>query len=148
MGELLAKRPSILIMSICSLYHIFYVGISDIACNEFTKRSTSAKLAPINLKFAHFAAQHMWMELDILRHGAYILTLLKAWEVHMAINIPFEQPVVLPPDPDDSAQQVAAAHAALQAGQGTASTYRERLNTIAALHPTCLNAWAALGELA
>ena len=29
-------------MSICSLYHIFYVGISDIACNEFTKRSTSA----------------------------------------------------------------------------------------------------------
>jgi uncharacterized protein GlcG (DUF336 family) len=42
MGELLAKKPSILIMSICSLYHIFYVGISDIACNEFTKRSTSA----------------------------------------------------------------------------------------------------------
>src|SRR4029453_15452029 len=41
MGELLAKRPSILIMSICSLYHIFYVGISDIACNEFTKRSTN-----------------------------------------------------------------------------------------------------------
>ena len=40
MGDLLAKRPSILIMSICSLYHIFYVGISDIACNEFTKRST------------------------------------------------------------------------------------------------------------
>jgi hypothetical protein len=40
MGELLAKKPSILIMSICSLYHIFYVGISDIACNEFTKRST------------------------------------------------------------------------------------------------------------
>src|SRR5215471_2507640 len=27
MGELLAKRPSILIMSLCSLYHIFYVGI-------------------------------------------------------------------------------------------------------------------------
>jgi hypothetical protein len=39
MGELLAKRSLILIMSICSLYHIFYVGISDIACNEFTKRS-------------------------------------------------------------------------------------------------------------
>jgi hypothetical protein len=32
-------------MSICSLYHIFYVGISDIACNEFTKRSTSQKEA-------------------------------------------------------------------------------------------------------
>ena len=46
MGELLAKRPSILIMSICSLYHIFYVGISDIACNEFTKRSTNARGPP------------------------------------------------------------------------------------------------------
>src|SRR4029453_438 len=46
MGELLAKRPSILIMSICSLYHIFYVGISDIACNEFTKRSTRDRPAP------------------------------------------------------------------------------------------------------
>ena len=38
----------------------------------------------------------------------------------MAINIPFEQPVVLPLDPDDSAQQVAAAFAAFQAGQSTA----------------------------
>ena len=66
----------------------------------------------------------------------------------MAINIPLEQPVVLPPDPDDSAPQVAAALAAFQAGQSTASAYRERLNAIAARDPTCLNAWAALGELA
>jgi hypothetical protein len=66
----------------------------------------------------------------------------------MAINIPFEQPVVLPPDPDDSAQQVAAALAAFQAGQSVASAYRERLSAIAARYPTCLNAWAALGELA
>jgi len=66
----------------------------------------------------------------------------------MAINIPFEPPVVLPPDPDDSAPQVAAAFAAFQAGQSTASAYRERLNAIAASYPTCLSAWAALGELA
>ena len=66
----------------------------------------------------------------------------------MAINIPLEQPVVLPPDPDDSAQQVAAALAAFQAGQVVASAYRERLSAIAARYPTCLNAWAALGELA
>src|SRR4029450_1947611 len=69
-------------------------------------------------------------------------------EVPMAINIPLEQPVGLPPDPDDSAQQVAAALAAFQAGQSTASAYREQLNTIAARYPTCLSAWAALGELA
>ena len=66
----------------------------------------------------------------------------------MAINIPLEQPVVLPPDPDDSAQQATAALTAFQAGQLTASTYREQLNAIAARYPTCLNAWAALGELA
>jgi hypothetical protein len=66
----------------------------------------------------------------------------------MAINIPLEPPVVLPPDPDDSAQQVATAHAAFQAGQSTASAYREQLNAIAARYPTCLSAWAALGELA
>ena len=66
----------------------------------------------------------------------------------MAINIPLEPPVVLPPDPDDSAPQVAVASAAFQAGQSTASAYRERLNAIAARYPTCLNAWAALGELA
>src|SRR5215468_10347618 len=69
-------------------------------------------------------------------------------EVPMAINIPFEQPVGLPPDPDDSAQQVAAALTAFAAGQSTASAYRAQLNTIAARYPTCLNAWAALGELA
>jgi hypothetical protein len=66
----------------------------------------------------------------------------------MAINIPFEQPVVLPPDPDDSAPQVAAALAAFQAGEITASAYRERLNAVAARYPTCLSAWAALGDLA
>jgi hypothetical protein len=66
----------------------------------------------------------------------------------MAINIPLEQPVVLPPDPDDSAQQVAAAFAAFQAGQSTTSAYRAQLNAVAARYPTCLNAWAALGELA
>ena len=66
----------------------------------------------------------------------------------MAINIPFEPPIVLPPDPDDSAPQVAAALAAFQAGETTASAYRERLNAVAARYPTCLNAWAALGELA
>jgi len=33
----------------------------------------------------------------------------------MAMNSPFEQPVVLPPDPDDSAAQVAAALATFQA---------------------------------
>jgi hypothetical protein len=66
----------------------------------------------------------------------------------MAINIPLEQPVVLPPDPDDSAQQVAAAFAAFHAGQSTMSAYRLQLNAIAARYPTCLNAWAALGELA
>src|SRR5215813_5799496 len=66
----------------------------------------------------------------------------------MAINIPFDQPIALPPDPDDSAPQVAAALAAFQAGQSTASAYRERLNAITARYPTCLNAWAALGELA
>src|SRR5262245_22877038 len=65
----------------------------------------------------------------------------------MAINIPFEQPIALPPDPDDSAQQVVAAHTAFQAGQSTASAYRERLNAIAARYPTCPTAWAALGEL-
>ena len=66
----------------------------------------------------------------------------------MAIYLPLEQPIILPPDPDDSAQQVAAALAAFQAGQNTASAYRAQLNAIAAPYPTCLSAWAALGELA
>ena len=66
----------------------------------------------------------------------------------MAFNIPLEPPVVLPPDPEDSTQQVATAQAAFQAGQSTATAYRERLNTITAQYPTCLSAWAALGELA
>ena len=66
----------------------------------------------------------------------------------MAINLPLEQPVVLPPDPDDSAQQIAAAITAFQAGQSTTSAYRAQLSAIAARYPTCLSAWAALGELA
>jgi len=66
----------------------------------------------------------------------------------MAIYLPLEQPIILPPDPDDSTQQVAAALAAFQAGQNTASAYRAQLNAIAAPYPTCLSAWAALGELA
>src|SRR5262245_11268547 len=64
----------------------------------------------------------------------------------MAIHLPLEQPIILPPDPDDSAQQVAAALTAFQAGQSTASAYRAQLNAIAARSPTCLNAWAALGS--
>ena len=35
----------------------------------------------------------------------------------MAINLPLEQPVVLSPDPDDSAQQVAAALATFRLGR-------------------------------
>ncbi|MBM3222440.1 MAG: DUF3151 family protein [Candidatus Tectomicrobia bacterium] len=66
----------------------------------------------------------------------------------MAINIPLEPPVILPPDPGDSAQRVAAAHAAFQATQLTETAYREQLNAVAAQYPTCLTAWAALGELA
>lgn len=65
----------------------------------------------------------------------------------MAINIPLEPPIVLPPDPEDSAQRVAAAQTAFQAGQLSAAAYREQLTTIASRHPTCLSAWAALGEL-
>ncbi|MGE3538443.1 MAG: DUF3151 family protein [Candidatus Tectimicrobiota bacterium] len=66
----------------------------------------------------------------------------------MAMNIPLEPPIILPPDPADSSQQVAAAQAAFQAGQLSATDYRRQLTTIAASHPTCLSAWAALGELA
>jgi hypothetical protein len=65
----------------------------------------------------------------------------------MSINIPLEPPVILPADPADSAQQVAAAYQAWQAGQGTAETYRHQVSRIAAQYPTCLSAWAALGEL-
>ena len=66
----------------------------------------------------------------------------------MAINIPLGQPfIILPEDPADSAQQVAAAETTWQAGQDTAQAYREQLTRIAAHFPTCLSAWAALGEL-
>lgn len=66
----------------------------------------------------------------------------------MPIGIPLEQPfMILPDDPADSASQVAAALAALQTGQLTPPTYRTRLTGIAAQFPTCLTAWAALGEL-
>jgi hypothetical protein len=69
MGELLAKKPSILIMSICSLYHIFYVGISDIACNEFTKRSTRSD-APFLIwqGFAFMGAPYFDREPVTTRH--------------------------------------------------------------------------------
>ncbi len=66
----------------------------------------------------------------------------------MAINIPFEQPITLPPDPADSAQQVAAATAAFETGQLAVADYRAQINAIVSRHPTCLSAWAALGELA
>jgi hypothetical protein len=65
----------------------------------------------------------------------------------MAINIPLEPPVVLPDDPADSAPQVAVALTAFQAGQTTASACRTSLNAIATRYPTCLNVWAALGDL-
>lgn len=65
----------------------------------------------------------------------------------MAINIPLEPPIVLPPDPEDSAQRVATAYTAFQAGELQEAAYRDALNTIAARYPTCLSAWAALGEL-
>src|SRR5262245_2746893 len=82
----------------------------------------------------------------LLHHGGQILS--KTLEVYMAINLPLEQPVILHPDPDDSAQQVVAALTAFQAGQSTAAAYRAQLNAIAARYRTCLNAWATLGELA
>ena len=64
-------------------------------------------------------------------------------------GIPLGDPfTVLPDDPADSAQQVAAATAVFEAGQCAADVYRARLQTIASAYPTCLPAWAALGELA
>jgi len=69
-------------------------------------------------------------------------------EVHMPIEIPLGQPaVILPEDPADSAQQVAAALTAWQAGRLTAQAYRTQLTRIATRFPTCLSVWAALGEL-
>jgi hypothetical protein len=66
----------------------------------------------------------------------------------MAINIPLGQPhIMLPADPGDSASQTAAAQTAFQAGKLDVAAYRQRLNAIAAQHPTCLSVWAALGEL-
>lgn len=69
-------------------------------------------------------------------------------QVSMVLNIPVGEPyVILPDDPDNSAAQVAEAQTAFQAGKLDAAAYRERLNTITAQHPTCLSAWASLGEL-
>ncbi len=65
----------------------------------------------------------------------------------MAINIPFGVRVVLPDDPDNSRQLAEAAQTGFEAGQLDAASYRERLNAIVKAHPTCLSAWAALGEL-
>ena len=66
----------------------------------------------------------------------------------MPIDIPLvSSHVVLPADPDNSAQQAAEILAAFQAGKIEAQTCRERLNMLAARYPTSLNTWAALGEL-
>jgi hypothetical protein len=65
----------------------------------------------------------------------------------MPIEIPLGQPfIVLPDDPANSAEQVAAAQAAAQAGELTPQAYRRQLTGIAARFPTCLSVWAALGE--
>ena len=65
----------------------------------------------------------------------------------MAMNIPFGVRFVLPDDPDHSREQTEAAQTEFEAGQLDAAAYRERLNTIVRSYPTCLSAWAALGEL-
>jgi hypothetical protein len=65
----------------------------------------------------------------------------------MATNIPFGVRVILPDDPEDSRAQTEAAQTAFEAGQLDAAAYRERLNAVVRSHPTCLSAWAALGEL-
>ncbi len=65
----------------------------------------------------------------------------------MATNIPFGVRVVLPDDPENSREQTEAAQTAFEAGQLDTMAYREQLNTIVRSYPTCLSAWAALGEL-
>lgn len=66
----------------------------------------------------------------------------------MSINIPLGQPeVMLPADPQGSAQQADRALTALQNGQIDASACRAQLNDLATRHPTSLSTWAALGEL-
>ncbi len=65
----------------------------------------------------------------------------------MATNIPFGVRVVLPDDPGESREQTEAAQTAFEAGQLDHTAYRERLNAVVKSYPTCLNAWAALGEL-
>jgi hypothetical protein len=73
---------------------------------------------------------------------------LRKMEVHMPIDLPLGPAwVILPDDPADSAQQVAAALTTWQAGRLTAQAYRAELTRIAAHFPTCLSVWAALGEL-
>jgi hypothetical protein len=66
----------------------------------------------------------------------------------MAFNLPIGKPLVeLAADPDDSAQSVTEATRAWQAGELDALTYEDQIKALAAQYPTCLNAWAALGEL-
>lgn len=65
----------------------------------------------------------------------------------MAMNIPFGVRVILPDDPDDSREQIEAAQTDFEAGQLDAPAYRERLNAVVKSYPTCLSAWASLGEL-
>lgn len=65
--------------------------------------------------------------------------------LHLSIGKPSMQ---LSDDPGDSASQVHVAEAARQAGQLETAAYQAQLKAIAAQFPTCLSAWAALGELA
>jgi hypothetical protein len=65
----------------------------------------------------------------------------------MATNIPFGVRVVLPDDPGNSRAQAEAAQTEFETGRLDATAYRERLNTIVRAYPTCLSAWAGLGEL-
>jgi len=65
----------------------------------------------------------------------------------MALNIPFGVRAILPDDPENSREQAEAAQIDFEAGRLDADAYRERLNTVVRSYPTCLSAWAALGEL-
>ncbi len=54
--------------------------------------------------------------------------------------------MILPDDPNESAQQADVALAALHAGNLDAPDYRAQLRTLAARYPTALSICAALGE--
>lgn len=65
----------------------------------------------------------------------------------MAMNIPIGTDIILPDDPDGSRQQTEAAQTDFQAGKTDVAGYRQQISEIAKQHPTCLGAWACLGEL-